>query len=74
MKKYYTIYLGKEIWENEIDDMNSSEIWARGGIIWKKKQKAFAYMKNLKRYNFETKKRKYHIVKLVPINNHYKKL
>jgi len=65
-KTYYTIYLGNDIWQDVIDDMNTTEIWARGGMIWESKKKAEACMKNLKgpAYYFETPKRKFKIVKL----------
>lgn len=58
MEKYYTICLGKDIWENLIDDINTTEIWAKGGMIWKSKKKAVACMNNLKKYEVETNKNK----------------
>ena len=53
MKRYYTIFIGDKIWQNCIDDMNTTEIWSTGGMIWNSKKKAVACMKNLKRYDFE---------------------
>jgi len=66
MKKYYTIFLGKRLWVDCIDDMNSGEIWAMGGIIWDDRKKAEACMKNLKEdiYGFETKYIKFKIIKI----------
>ena len=63
MKKYYTILLGKDIWENCIDDMNSTSIWAMGGMLWKSQKKALACMKNIKHsaYDIETKYKKFSI-------------
>lgn len=68
MKKYYTIYLGNKIWENVVDDMNSTEIWAEGGMVWKTKKKALACVSNLKKYGFETEKKKFSIRKLIATN------
>lgn len=58
MKKYYTILLGNDIYENVIDDMNTTEIWAEGGMLWKSKKKAIACLKKLKGYDIETDKKK----------------
>lgn len=66
MTKYYTIYLGNKIWENVIDDMNTAEIWSRGGMVWTSKKKALACIKNLKRYNFETDNKKFSVTLLTP--------
>jgi len=58
MKKYYTIFLGDKLWENVIDDMNTTEDWSIGGMLWTDKKKAVACMKNLKQYDFETREGK----------------
>ncbi len=60
----YTIFLGKKLWTNVIDDMNTIESWSTGGMVWYNKKKALACMKNLKKYDFETKYVKFKIVKL----------
>lgn len=60
-KKYYTILLGENLWQNVIDDMNTTEIWARGGMIWGSKAKAIACMNNLKGYDFETTDNKFSV-------------
>jgi len=65
MKKLYTIYLGKNIWQDEIDDMNTTKIWARGGMLWYSKAKANACIKNLKKYDFEKQNKKFKIVELI---------
>lgn len=64
MKKYYTIFLGVNMWENIIDDMNTTEVWAKGGMLWKNKKKALACMKNLQKYDFETKSKRFSIIEL----------
>lgn len=64
MKNYYTILLGKDIWENVIDDMNTTEIWSTGGMLWASKKKALACMKNLKRYDFESKDKKFSVKRM----------
>ena len=61
MKKYYTILLGKNIWENVIDDINTTEIWAFGGMVWTSKKKAIACLKYLQKYDFETDTKKFSI-------------
>lgn len=65
---YYTIFLGDKPWENVVDDMNSTEIWGRGGMYWKSKAKAKACMKNLQHpaYGFETDKIKFSIKEIAP--------
>jgi len=60
-KKYYTIFLGNDIWQDVIDDMNTTEIWAIGGMIWESKRKAVACMENLKLYDFETQTKKFSV-------------
>lgn len=61
-KKYYTIFLGDKLWENVIDDMNTTEEWSKGGMLWEKKKLALACIKNLKKYDFETKEKKFRVV------------
>lgn len=61
---YYTILLGSDIWEDVIDDMNTTKIWAIGGMVWKSYEKALAYMKHLQLYDFETPKKKFSIKQL----------
>ena len=61
MKEYYTIFLGEELWEDNIDDMNTSSIWAMGGMLWSSKEKALACIENLKEYDFETKTKKFSV-------------
>ena len=58
--------LGDDIWQNVIDDMNSCDIWAIGGMIWKSKAKAIACMKHLQNpvYRFETENKKFSIKQL----------
>lgn len=68
MKVYYTIYLGNKVWENTIDDMNTIEIWAQGGMIWVSKDKAAACVAHLKKYDFETEKKKFSIRKLFALS------
>lgn len=62
--KYYTIFLGKKLWTNVIDDMNSREDWSIGGMLWRDKKHAIACMNNLKHpaYEHETKTKKFKIV------------
>lgn len=66
---YYTIYLGKEVWENCIDDMNQSDIWGMGGMIWTDKKKAEACIKNLQHpaYGFEDENNKFSVRELKEI-------
>jgi len=64
MKNYYTILLGKDVWENVIDDMNTNEIWAEGGMVWTSYRKALACLKNLKKYQFETKDNKFSVKRM----------
>lgn len=68
MKKLYTIYLGDKLWENVIDDMNTTEIWTIGGLLWKSKKKALACIQELKQYDFEDSKNKFCVVELTPTN------
>lgn len=65
-KKYFSIFLGDSLWENVIDDMNTTESWAVGGMLWTSKSKALSCMKNLKNpvYGFESKKNKFKIKEL----------
>jgi len=60
----YTIFLGKKLWTNVIDDMNTTQSWGIGGMVWCSKKKALACMKNLKKYDLETSNMKFKIVKL----------
>ena len=66
---YYTIYLGDEIWENCIDDMNQGEIWDMGGMVWTDKKKAEACIENLKNpvYGFEEEGKKFSVRELKEI-------
>lgn len=63
---YYTVYLGNEIWENCIDDMNQSESWGMGGMVYTEKQKALDLMEHLKTpvYGFEDESNKFSIKEL----------
>ena len=65
-QRLYTIYLGDKLWENCIDDMNTTEIWAVGGMLWESKEKALACIKNLKHpaYDLENKDTKFSVVEL----------
>jgi hypothetical protein len=63
-KVYYTIFLGNNIWENVIDDMNADRDWAMGGMMWEEKEKALECMEYLKRYNFESRDKKFTVKKL----------
>lgn len=63
----YTIFLGDDLWQNVIDDMNTTEIWSYGGMLWLDKRKAIACMKNLKAYDFETPKKKFKIVQIIAL-------
>lgn len=40
-----------KLWTNVIDDMNSTEIWAIGGIIFLSRNKANAFIKDLRRFD-----------------------
>jgi hypothetical protein len=53
MKTYYTLFVNGELHTNIIDDMNTTEIWAKGGIIFLSKDKIEAYIENMKRYDDE---------------------
>lgn len=66
---YYTIFLGDKLFEDVIDDMNSSSIWGIGGMLWIDKEKALACMENYKNpvYGLEDNKNKFS-VKKVTIN------
>lgn len=63
-KKYYTIFLGENLWINVIDDMNTTEIWAEGGMLWTSKKKAEKCIKNLKTYDFETNEKRFNVREL----------
>lgn len=56
------------MWENVIDDMNTTKIWAIGGMVWNSKKKAQACINNLKHpaYGFESGNRRFSIVELTP--------
>ena len=56
------------MFEQTIDDMNTTEIWAVGGSLWDSKKKANACLKMLKDYGIETEKKKLHIVLLTNQN------
>ena len=62
--KYYTIFLGDELWTDCIDDMNSMEDFATGGMLWTDEELATACMNNLRSYDFEQKGEKFKIVEL----------
>ena len=64
MIKFYTIFLGEKIWKDIIDDMNSASSWGMGGKIWTSRKRANDCIKNLKRYDFETAKKKFKIIEL----------
>lgn len=49
-KKYYTIKVDGSLWTDVIDDMNTTESWATGGIIFLKKSHAKDFIYNLKKY------------------------
>ncbi len=69
--KYYTIFLGKKLWRNVIDDMNSSKDFSWGGLLWTSKKLAENCIKNLQHpaYGFETKNKKFSVIELNPKNN-----
>jgi len=46
MKKYYTVFVNKKLWTSIVDDMNSTESWSEGGIIFLKKKNAEDFIKN----------------------------
>lgn len=74
--KGYTILLGGNLWENVIDDMNSTAIWAMGGMLWPTRDKAVACMKHLKNpaYDFESRyKAKFSVAKVEITLNKKKK-
>ena len=62
--KYYTIFLGKKLWQNIIDDMNTAEDWSYGGMLWKSKRKAEKCIDNLQKYDFETDEKKFSVKEL----------
>lgn len=67
---FYTIFLGDELWEDCVDDMNTVENWAYAGKLWKDKKMAIACVKNLKRYDFEkSNKEKFKIIKVSVISS-----
>jgi hypothetical protein len=49
-KKYYTVKLNGKLFTDVVDDMNTTESWAIGGIIFLKKKYAKEYIENMKRY------------------------
>lgn len=65
MKNLYTIFLGDQLWENVIDDMNTTEDWSIGGMVWTDRKKAIACIRNLKKYDFETEQKKFHVVQIL---------
>lgn len=69
---YYTIYLGDVLWENVVDDMNSSDIWGTGGMVWREKKKALACIKHLRNpaFGFEEKGKRFHVVILHESQRH----
>jgi len=67
--RLYTIYFSNKPWENVIDDMNTTEIWAMGSMLWTSRKKAEACMKHLQNpeYRLESEARKFKIVALKPL-------
>lgn len=51
MRKMYTVFCDGKIWENIVDDMHTTAIWAMGGMIWDSKKKCHAFITNCRRYN-----------------------
>jgi len=51
MEKFYTVFVNGRLWVNVIDDMNTTEIWAIGGMIFSSLKKVKAFIKHLKKYD-----------------------
>lgn len=64
--RYYTLFLGNKMFDTVIDDMNTTEIWAVGGMLWNSRKKANKCMKMLQNpeYGIEDKNRKLRVVEL----------
>ena len=52
MKESYpcTVFVDGKLWVDTIDDMNSTALWAEGGIIFLSERKARAFCRNLRLY------------------------
>ena len=68
--KYYTIFLGNKMWQDTIDDMNTTKIWGVGGRVWNSMEKAKKCIDNLRHpaYDLEDKNKKFSIVELYLTN------
>ena len=64
--KYYTLFLGNKMFDTVIDDMNTTEIWAVGGMLWNSRKKADKCMKRLQspEYEIDDKSKKLRVVEL----------
>jgi hypothetical protein len=62
--RYYTIFLGDKLWTNVIDDINTTDEWSIGGMLWTNKGKATACIRVLRRYDFETSDKKFRVVEV----------
>lgn len=49
----YTVLINNRLWTNVVDDMNPTESWGWGGIIFLNKKSAKDFIKDLKRYDDE---------------------
>ncbi len=63
---YYTIFLGDELWEDCIDDMNQCADWSMGGMLYKDIKKVENLLEHLKMpvYGFEEDGKTFSIKKL----------
>lgn len=50
MKKRYSVKVNGKLFENVIDDMNSTSSWAIGGMIFRTKKIAKDFAKDLRKY------------------------
>jgi hypothetical protein len=63
-KKYYTVKVDGSLWTNVIDDMNTTESWSTGGIIFLEKTHVKDFVKNLKEFD-DWKNSKFDIIELI---------
>ena len=48
--KLYTVLYNGNLWTQIIDDLQSTDPWATGGMIFTSRAKAVAFRKDLRRY------------------------
>jgi len=66
VSKLCTVFVDDKLWVNIIDDMNSGQSWAEGGIIFLSKSRATAFIKDLREFN-EWEKSKI-VIKYIKLN------